>query len=279
MVKFILGISGKQGSGKTTLSTGFEAYVAKRWGMAVKRLAFAGPIYDLHDMVQSYLSQYGITVTKKNGQLLQALGDLGRSIYGDDLWISLLNHAAKNIHNSAEIPTVLIVEDIRLPSERDAVRAIAADLGAQSFLVRLSADQEVRKARCEGWRENTAHLTETALEDDASAFDLLVDTANKQADQVLDQVASLTANILSLEDPDRRRIECALDELNEALEWIRSRSRGANFRWVYGSDGSKELSLISVEPVVPLDKERAEEMSRRTKEILEAVQPEQITTQ
>jgi hypothetical protein len=276
MVRFVLGIGGKQGSGKTTLSKGFEAYVSKKWGLAVKRLAFAGPIYDLHDLVQSYLAQYGIESPEKNGPLLQKLGDVGRDIYGRDLWISLLNHAVKNIHNSVEIPTVLIVEDIRLPSERDAVRAVAKELGAQSFLVRLCADTETRKSRCEGWRDGTEHLTETALDNDMSSFDLGVDTTQQPAKQVLDQIIGLTSDMLGLIDPDKIRIECALKELNEALEWIKSRKKGANFKWVYGPEGSKELNLISVDQVVPLDKARAEEMSAVTKEVLEAMQPTQI---
>lgn len=286
MVKFILGISGKQGSGKSTLSKGFSELVSERWGLRVLNLAFADPIYDIHDSIQDYMGGFSIESLEKNGPLLQRVGDLGKAIYGDDIWARLFQTSVEDIHMKDGDDVVLVVDDIRFPREAETVRGTAYKLGISSFLVRLSADESIRKERCDSWRDDTSHASETALDQygagtfhtgPVKVWDLEIDTGSQVAERTLTQVTEATQDMLNLVDPEKVRMELALESLNDTLLWLKGRKKGANFKWIYTPEGTKKLDLISIDPIVPLDKNQEELIAAKAKEVLEKLEPSHIS--
>jgi len=85
-------LSGKQGSGKTTLAQGLITHYSAS-PRVLSHLKFADPLYMMHGRVLSVLRQYGVETKKKDGRLLQLLGtEWGRSTYGPDLWVQILEN-------------------------------------------------------------------------------------------------------------------------------------------------------------------------------------------
>ncbi len=164
-MKVIL-ISGKMGSGKTTLANNLVAAL-KAKGKTVEALKFAAPLYAMHDAVGHVAKQYGIPFDKKEGTLLQLLGtEWGRNLKGQDVWVNAVKH---QIAQEWGLDYVLI-DDARFENEFDAF--------PEAFSIRLEANEENRKARAEGWRPNSTHASETSLDQYAQQgkFTLTLDT-------------------------------------------------------------------------------------------------------
>lgn len=175
MNKIIL-LSGKQGSGKTTimntLSTHFKAE-----GHRVVPVIFADTIYRIHDFAIDLLKQRGIErPLVKDGKLLQLLGtEWGRQTIGENVWVDCLKGeiaAHEKELTGEEVPTIFLVSDCRFKNEFD---------GIEAFKVRLEASKEVRKARCSQWRDNDTHPSEVDLDEYSrlSKFHCYVDTEGR----------------------------------------------------------------------------------------------------
>jgi cytidylate kinase len=169
-------ISGKQGSGKTSLGNALSVYLSNEQ-IIVKHTRFAKIIYKLHDQIRKTMSDLGFKVSEeKDGELLQYLGtDWGRNKFGPDVWCSATkkdvdiyfkNH---NIH----IPKIAIISDCRFKNELDYF--------PNSLKIRLVAPEAIRKLRCEYWRENVNHQSETDLDEAEknNEFDLIFNTDNE----------------------------------------------------------------------------------------------------
>lgn len=164
-------ISGKQGSGKTTLARKLKDY----FGMSAICTRFADPLYEIHNAAQNVLLKYGLNkyVKKpKDGALLQRLGDWGRQDLHQDIWVmatlGYVSYVPKN--------TIVIIEDCRFRNELDMTKQMFAhERGCIS--VRLSATEETRKLRCEAWRSTANHISETDLDEYElnQKFDIIVD--------------------------------------------------------------------------------------------------------
>jgi hypothetical protein len=167
-------ISGKQGSGKTTISNELvrQAKVLKYSG--IKQIKFAEPLYVLHEYILNKMEGWtGKPRVPKDGPLLQLLGtEWGRETIDQDLWVKIaLREISKYDESHPDSKNLVIIDDGRFPNEFDNC--------TESLRVRLECPEEVRKARCPAWRDNTNHLSEIALDEYAAAgkFDLYLDTS------------------------------------------------------------------------------------------------------
>lgn len=176
----ILILSGPQGSGKTTL----QQRITEKWYARHHRgttiVNFADPIRKMADACNFILKDYGWPDRGmvKDGPLMQLLGtEWGRGTIDNNIWVKLLRQRIERAGSLAEFtnhPTkedqLAIIGDCRFPNEFDAF--------PDALRVRLSCPENVRKARCEMWRDNTTHASEIALDeyDITRKFDMYLDT-------------------------------------------------------------------------------------------------------
>ncbi len=148
--KTVILISGKQGSGKTTLTKGLVEALSPRY--TVRVLKFADIIYQMHDAVCQIAQQYGISTLAKEGTLLQLLGtEWGRKTKGENIWADAAKNKALAVNED-----LIIIDDCRFPNEFDTF--------PDAIKIRLDAPLEARKERADSWRENSEHISETALD-------------------------------------------------------------------------------------------------------------------
>lgn len=166
----IIALSGRQGSGKTTLSK----------ALGYPTIKFADPLYEMHDQIKDVLERYGYRQdrAKKYGPLLQYLGtEFGREQIGVDIWTSIL---ARRL---AALPFVNVcVDDMRFPNEFDMLKSRGA------LMVRLEASEAVRKLRAEKWRPQVDHPSEVGL--DGYKFDLVLNTDEMSVQECVSSIKS-----------------------------------------------------------------------------------------
>ncbi len=149
----IIGISGKMGSGKTTLAQGLIQYLSVKQGLEIKSLKFADPLYATTAAIQKTLG----LKEEKDRALLQYIGSHYRETYGPYFWASLLERNLDTSNGSI----IHIIDDLRYEQEYEVLN----DLGA--FLIRLDCPIEERAKRMpEGIFKNLTHPSETALDDE-----------------------------------------------------------------------------------------------------------------
>ena len=165
----IIMISGKQGSGKTSICNQLLLMAARK-NLTGHHMIFADTIYLIHDYARELLRFRGVPRPDKDGKLLQLLGtEWGRTLIGEDVWIDCLRGAINNIAPVPKDSHLFVISDCRFRNEFD---------GVDAFKVRLEASEEVRKARTHGWRDTTTHISETDLDAYAAEgkFDLVINT-------------------------------------------------------------------------------------------------------
>lgn len=180
----IVAISGKQGSGKTTMAT---ALVKLYSGTHMK---FAGPLYEMHEAIRAVLAKYGIEMPKKVGELLQYLGtEFGRKLFGDDVWVRCIHNAILNATEQLDRwndKAFIVVDDARFENELDMFLRLRDTCDDFTILtIRLDADEKTRKLRAEGWRDNVNHASETGLDLRLDDFDMRINTETASADEAL----------------------------------------------------------------------------------------------
>ena len=142
--KLLLGISGKMGTGKSTVTHMLKAAFGE--SLKVEIMSLAKPIYKGQDLLYK---EYGLTLEgEKDRDLLIAIGIWGRN-KSPDFW---LEQMAKMITESDA--DVIICDDVRFKNEAD----FFARLG---FLVRIDGEQ--RGVNVDSSRAN--HPTECDLDD------------------------------------------------------------------------------------------------------------------
>jgi uridine kinase len=185
-MKNIILISGKQGSGKTTLANNIEKLfnqiaIPKYVVLQVK---FADVIYEMHDSIWEILNKYGFKNPQaKSGDLLQYLGlQFGRKVLGEDVWAKVCRTKTDNIlkhpnYLNINLQPIVIIDDLRFINE--------FDIFPDAFRVRLECPEDIRKVRCSAWRENTTHPSEIDLDDYSirGKFDLYFDTERANSEE------------------------------------------------------------------------------------------------
>ena len=180
MTRVIL-ISGKQGSGKTTLSHNLTELLFID-GFKPVNVKFADVLYEMHDSVWNIMKKYGKErKTKKDGPLLQLLGtEWGRGTQGENIWVNIAKYRTQKLLEDPK--TIVIIDDCRFPNELAAF--------PQAYKIRLEASAELRKERCEAWRDNDSHPSETSL-DDSTGFDKIYNAAEKTSLEIADEVSKV----------------------------------------------------------------------------------------
>ncbi len=186
-------LSGKQGSGKSSIQ---KELVSRLTGeFRPSNLAyvvnFADILYEMHDQVLSILHKYiPPRPIKKDGYLLQLLGtEWGRNTIESNIWVNCLKSKMRIMSlTMKEYENIyFIIGDCRFENEFDAF----PDTDFQNVLkVRLVCSEDVRKSRCSMWRENTHHISETALDNyySANKFDLVLDTETGTIEDCVDVI-------------------------------------------------------------------------------------------
>jgi dephospho-CoA kinase len=181
MKELIILISGKMGSGKTTLMKELT-YQFEDKGYFVYPVIFADTIYKIHDFAINLLKERGIERDLvKDGKLLQLLGtEWGRQSVSENIWVQCLEGEIESIRkrHPSEDKLVFLVSDCRFKNEFDGLPT--------AFKVRLEASKEARKERCSQWRENDTHQSEIDLDGYAAngAFDCYLDTEETKFDVI-----------------------------------------------------------------------------------------------
>lgn len=176
----IILISGKQGSGKTTLSDAIRKDMNRIGFSSCQILKFADPLYVLHEYLLNKMETFtGKPRVKKDGPLLQILGtEWGRSTFGPNVWCDILKKKIESISKN----TLVIIDDCRFENEFEAF--------PEALRVRLTCSETTRKLRTESWRDKTNHPSETGLDyyEEINYFDLVLNT---DTDSSIDGCVSL----------------------------------------------------------------------------------------
>lgn len=182
----IIGISGKMGSGKTTLA---EALVKKYSGLHMK---FAKVLYDIHEATRGVLAKYGYEMKPKDGKFLQLIGtEWGRDTLGQNIWRDLTRNALLQAVLDVQKwdKAFIVVDDARFGNELDMFLELKKQYPDWRVLtIRLEADKETRKARCSEWRENDTHPSEVGLDHRLDDFDMLISAKALTQEEVFDLV-------------------------------------------------------------------------------------------
>lgn len=177
MLKQIVLISGKQGSGKTTLQHKISSKMWARHFRAVESVNFADTIYKIHDFAKNTFRELDLVFPDKDGSLLQVLGtEWGRKTRGESVWVDVVR---KRILKSNR--DTYVIGDCRFENEFKAF--------PEALRVRLVASKDARKLRCSGWRDNDTHPSEVGLDHvDDSEFDMVFNTEEMDADSIAELV-------------------------------------------------------------------------------------------
>lgn len=188
----VLGISGKIGAGKSTLSEALKAVLTEN-GFLVYERNFADKLKELvafHfniDVRRCYTQEgknsllharYGVGMTV--GRMLQLFGTSLRQV-NENIWInSVADFVEENSSNNSN-KLVFIIPDCRFPNEVEWIRSMFG------IAVRLEGDPgQVAKNS----KRDLAHISETAL-DGYAGFDLVLDTNKTAVQSCVEQVLSV----------------------------------------------------------------------------------------
>lgn len=170
----VIGISGKQGGGKTTLANALNEVMKGRYSTS-HIIKFAQPLYD---MATSFYQILGVPMKHKDGTLMQIVGNHARNQIGEsvfvDTWKKNAREKLKDYMNGNDAQTI-ICDDMRFENEARGIREFAASINAPCLLIRLNVSEEKRKARIpDTWREAVNHPSEVGL-DNYRDFDMTFD--------------------------------------------------------------------------------------------------------
>lgn len=183
-------LTGKQGSGKTTLLGKLGKYI----GPTAVHEKFAGTLYACSTAVLQVLDRCGIRPTREQEKtLLQLLGtEWGRRQLGEDVWVRALIGRVQDYPVSK---TFVLIDDARFENEFWAFQK------EHTYTIRCLASEDTRRSRCDGWRENTSHPSETGLDHIADHEFDFVGVTDKKMPGYQDPVSMACAILLDL---DRR---------------------------------------------------------------------------
>lgn len=166
----IIGLSGKMGTGKSTLAN----HIMNKYKSSTT-VKIAGLLYELQDMIYSKLNMK--LVGEKDRPLLIALGMWGRD-QDQNFWTSKAMEKAKLLEL---IKDVIIIDDIRFPNEAQAI------LDNNGILIRIEGKQRGPNLT----EDMMNNVSETAL--DSFPFENVIDNSTglndtiRQLEQILNR--------------------------------------------------------------------------------------------
>ena len=177
MKNLVVLISGKQGSGKTTLANGIFNHFLNSDSVWLFNMKFADPLYEMHRAIMRILNDYGVKDTgRTDGNLLQVLGtEWGRKTRGYDFWVDIAKWRISKLTDKPSLwpkHRILLIDDARFPNEIDFMDGVP---GVEVLKIRLEAAEHTRRVRAEKWREAVTHPSETML-DNYPRFDKIIFT-------------------------------------------------------------------------------------------------------
>ena len=139
----VLLISGKQGSGKTTIANDLVERLRKK-KIHVTVVKFAGIIYNMHDMLWRELNKYGYVLdVKKDGRLLQILGtEWGRDTVDTDIWANIAHDEIMS-STMAKKNHLFIIDDLRFENEFDVFKSEFKILKNNTLISKLSIKNKI----------------------------------------------------------------------------------------------------------------------------------------
>lgn len=174
MKTVIVAISGKQGSGKTTLASKLHQWAIPHFEQ-VRHWKFANPLYAMEKAIAKTMEEYGRPIKTPDGRLLQLLGtEWGRETLGPNVWAEILEGRILAL-TKPDSHSFIVVDDARFDNELEVFKRLK-DAGYKVLTVRLEAPEEARKVRAEKWRDRTNHPSEVGLDHRVMDFDLVLNT-------------------------------------------------------------------------------------------------------
>lgn len=177
------------GAGKSTLSKAIKDAL-KLNGLRVLDTRFADPLYEMHGEIRFLLKSYdpentlNYNYNVKDGNLLQLLGtEWGRNTIDSDIWVKIMIAKIKKEFSNYDC---IVIDDCRFKNEFILPKL---NFVGKVLTVRLECDRDIRKARCEMWRDRENHQSECDLDDWADKFDLKYDSG-------LNSVAAIKTDII-----------------------------------------------------------------------------------
>lgn len=185
----IILLSGKQGSGKTTLAKALLKKINSNPETYAHHHTFADAIYQMHDFCWGLLKDHGFSMPFiKDGYLLQMLGtEWGRTKIDKDIWIKILK--SKITKAAAMSPKGFkhyhIVSDCRFKNEIEAF--------PNAITVRLDCDEDIRRERVAMWRANTDHISEIDL--DYTSFHLNFNSGGISSEVIANEIMKYASSL------------------------------------------------------------------------------------
>lgn len=194
-MKNIIGIHGRIGSGKSTL-TNMLVQLLNEDGVLSEERYFAAPLKQIAEILfgiggytqeekNVYLPEWGMTV----GEALQKIGtEVMRNNFDENVWVKA---AMKQLHSDY----VYIFSDVRFPNEADAIKERGG------ILIKLKGDPaKVRK----NTSRDVKHASETAL-DNYEGWDLVFDNSGtilklKEFALKIEQLISVPTSISAMNE-------------------------------------------------------------------------------
>lgn len=173
----IIGISGKIGSGKTTLSKYIQSSVIlSGCEYLYERKSFAENVRQVTSILTGINIENLRSDTDKNrfipkyqkslGEILQNVGTGMRQTVHPDVWVNSLFSTFDKRVNSQSTPSYWIIDDVRFENEAQKIKEMGG------ILIRLNGDPANARQNS---NRNLTHISETAL-DNYTGFDFIFDT-------------------------------------------------------------------------------------------------------
>jgi hypothetical protein len=171
----VIAFHGQQGSGKTHLTRYTEKLLLDRYFAVVNygiKKTFEHLSLPIAESLDLDIAGKDLLAYKELQKAISCWGEqhVNANIWSDRYYIEVM----LNLYNHA-----VISEDIRTPMNLNALIRMAEE-GRQVFLFQLQASEEVRRERCDAWRENAGYTEKPLVRPEWLPAGLVWQTVNTE---------------------------------------------------------------------------------------------------